>query len=83
MSIRRPEGAMADRFRIGLATLNYLPRIVYYLHVRDDFTFPEIAFRLGTSVWEAEEYFAAALAHLDRAVHREGEGGGGHLASGG
>ena len=33
MSTRRPEGCMADRFRIGLATLNYLPRITYYLHV--------------------------------------------------
>ena len=76
MPVRRPEGAMADRYRIGLATLNYLPRIVYYLHVRDDFTFPEIAFRLGTSVWEVEEYFAAALAHLDRAVHRDDEGWG-------
>ena len=72
MSSRRPEGSMADRYRIGLATLNYLPRIIYYLHVRDDFTFPEIAFRLGASVWEVEEQFAAALAHLDRAVHSEG-----------
>lgn len=72
MSARRPQGCMADRFRIGLATLNYLPRITYYLHAKDDFTFPEIAFRIGCSVWEVEDHFAAALAHLDKAVHREG-----------
>lgn len=69
---RRPEGALAERFQIGLATLAPIPRIVFYLHSRDDFTFPEIAYRLGCSVLAVEDHFAAALAHLDKAVNREG-----------
>ncbi|MEW6626441.1 RNA polymerase sigma factor [Sphingobium yanoikuyae] len=69
---RRPEGAMAERFQIGLATLSPIPRIVFYLHSRDDFTFPEIAYRLGCSVLAVEDHFAEALAHLDAAVNRDG-----------
>jgi RNA polymerase sigma-70 factor (ECF subfamily) len=38
--------------------------------MRLDFTFPEIAYRLGCSVLDVEDHFAAALAHLDKAVNR-------------
>jgi RNA polymerase sigma-70 factor (ECF subfamily) len=38
--------------------------------MRLDFTFPEIAYRLGCSVLDVEDHFAAALAHLDTAVNR-------------
>lgn len=70
MTGRRPEGSTTERFRVALATLSPIPRIVFYLYSRDDFTFPEIAYRLGCSVLEAEEHFAAALAHFDGAVNR-------------